>query len=405
MWELVRANKRKSLMLFFSMGIVLLALGFFIGMYVYPEGGGIYGMSIALILWAVLSIISFFSGSKILLMLSHAKEVTPDVHPKLFNVVEEMKIAAGLPKMPKVYIINEEAPNAFATGYKPNNSAIAVTSGLLARLNRDELQGVVAHETAHIFNRDVQFMTIAGIMLGSIVLISQIFLRGMLYSGGRRYSSGGKGGGQAQIIILIIALVFAILAPIFAQLLYYAISRKREYLADATAVRFTRYPEGLASALEKLSQNTQELPVANKVTAGMYIINPLKRKGLKMTDLSSTHPPISERIRILRGIAGGAGLAQYQAAYQSVKGNKSQIIPDSGMKEFGDLELRGAGSESKTQATARENKRVLGDLMMSVSNFVFLGCNCGLKIKVPPDYKKPSVECPRCGHQNFVVIK
>lgn len=396
MWELVRANKRKSLMLFILMGIVLLSLGYFIGLYVKPPEGGTAGLLIALAIWGILSLISFFQGNKIILAISHAKEVTPDIHPRLFNVVEEMKIAAGLPKMPKVYIINEEAPNAFATGYRPDNAAIAVTSGLLARLNRDELQGVVAHETAHIFNRDVQFMTVAGIMLGSIVLISQLFLRSMLYSGGR-YRSDSKGG-QGQIILLAIALIFAILAPIAAQLLYFAISRKREYLADATAVRFTRYPEGLASALEKISVNTSELKSANKVTAGMYIVNPLKREGMRLSDLSSTHPPISERIRILRSIAGGAGYLEYQKAFQQVTGKAQHIIPSSGLKEEENAALRDKPLETKTQATAKENKRILGDLMMTVSSFTFLNCSCGLKIKVPPEFTKKQVQCPRCGN-------
>lgn len=401
MWELVRANQRKSLFLFLLMGLVLLFLGYFIGLAVKPNDGGIAGLMIALAIWGILSIISFFQGNKIILAISNAKEITPDIHPRLFNVVEEMKIAAGLPAMPKIYIINEEAPNAFATGYHPGNAAIAVTSGLLARLNRDELQGVVAHETAHIFNRDVQFMTVAGIMLGSIVLISQIFLRSMFYSGGR-YRSDSKGG-QGQLILLAIAIIFAILAPIAAQLLYFAISRKREYLADATAVRFTRYPEGLASALEKISQNTAELTSANKVTAGMYIINPLKKKGMSMSDLSSTHPPISERIRILRSIAGGAGYLEYQSAFNTVTGRKQQIIPSSGIKEASHIDLREVKPESKTQATAKENRRVLGDLMMTVSNFIFLTCTCRLKIKIPPDFSRTEIQCPRCG--NMLSIK
>jgi len=396
MWELIRANKRKSIFLFLTMGIILILLGYVIGTIVYPERGGYLGVVIAFSIWVLMSIISFFSGSKILLAISHAKEVKPDVHPVLFNVVEEMKIASGLPYLPKIYIINEEAPNAFATGYNPENASIAVTSGLLVKLNRDELQGVVAHEMAHIFNRDIQFMTIAGIMLGSIVLISQIFLRSMIYSGGRRYHSGSKGG-QAQIILIVIAIFFAVLAPIAAQLLYFAVSRKREYLADATSVRFTRYPEGLASALEKLSQNTSELSVANKVTAGMYIVNPLKKKGLRLSDLSNTHPPISERIKILRNIAGGVGYSEYQNAFNQIKGNHSPIIPASGLKEFGHIDFRESKLETKTENTLVQNKRILGDLMMTVNSYQFYSCACGLKIKIPPDFKHNNVECPRCG--------
>ncbi len=288
MWELIEANRRKSLVLFVSLGLTLILLGYFFGSAYYPDGGGFIGIFFAVLIWGILSLISYFSGSKILLAVSGAKEVTREVHPQLFNVVEEMKISAGLTTMPKVYIINEIAPNAFATGIKPENSAVAVTAGLLARLSRDELQGVIAHEVSHIVNRDVLFMTFAGIMLGSIVLISQVFLRSLWFGGGRYSSKSSKSSGQGQMIIMIIAIVFAILAPILAQLLYFAISRKREYLADASAVRYTRYPEGLASALEKISDNSIELKTANKVTAPMFIVNPLKPKGRKLSDLTSS---------------------------------------------------------------------------------------------------------------------
>ena len=189
-----------------------------------------------------------------MLSVSNAKEVTPEVHQQLFNIVEEMKIASNLPKMPKIFIINDAAPNAFATGTKPENSAITVTAGLLAKLNRDELQGVIAHEMSHIANRDILVMTFAGIMLGCIVLISEVFLKGLWFSGGssaRYRSKSSSGGGQAQLVMMIAAIILAILAPIAAQLLYFAISRRREYLADANGARLTRYPEGLASGSGK----------------------------------------------------------------------------------------------------------------------------------------------------------
>jgi heat shock protein HtpX len=344
MWELIRANRRKSLVLFFFMGLFLVLLGYLIGQAISPQGGGITGVVIAIFIWFILNMISIYSGSKIMLSVSNAKEITPDVHPQLYHVVEEMKMAANLPKTPKVYIINSEASNAFATGRGPDDAAIAVTAGLLARLNRDELQGVVAHETSHILNRDIRFMTYAGIMLGTIVLISEIYLRSLFFSSSSRYRSDSRGGGQGQLIIMILAIVMAVLAPIAAQLLYFAISRKREYLADASAVRLTRYPEGLASALEKISASSQDLPSANKVTAPMYIVNPLKKKGMKMADLTSTHPPISERIRILRSIAGGANYNNYEQAWSAVTGNRSHIIPRSGLAETESLGLR-AGAE------------------------------------------------------------
>jgi len=403
MWELIRANKRKSVSLFITMGLVLLLLGYVVGSAYYSDGGGVFGVVIALIIWGILSLVSYTSGSKILLAVSGAKEVTKDVHPQLFNIVEEMKIASNFPYMPKVYIINSEAPNAFATGVKPEKTAIAVTAGLLARLNRDELQGVVAHEMSHIVNRDVLFMTIAGMMLGTIVLISQLFLRSFWIGGGRYGSKSSKsGGGQAQLIIMIIAIAFAILGPIMAQLLYFAISRKREYLADASAVRYTRYPEGLASALEKISNSTQELKSANKVTAPMYIANPLKKKDRKLSDLSSTHPPISERVKILRGIGHGANFVDYQNAFNTVKGSKQNIIPQTALTDSSPIKLRGAGAIPLVGLNKKQTQRDMGDIMMKVNKYSFINCTCGLKIKIPPAFKKNSVFCPRCGKEHKV---
>ena len=334
MWELIRANQRKSFMLFVFMGVILLLLGYFVGEAFLGRGGGSFGIFIAFAVWIVLTLIAYYSGGSLLMSISNAKLVTKKVHPQLYNIVEEMKIAANLPKMPKIYIINEEAPNAFATGRNPENCAVAVTAGLLAQMNRDELQGVIAHEMSHVKNRDILFMTFAGIMLGSIVLISEVFINGIWFTGGssRRYSSSSsEGGGQGQLIIMIAAIVFAILAPILAQLLYFAISRKREYLADASGARLTRYPEGLASALEKLSQNKYDLKSANKATAGLYIVNPLKKKGMKLSDLSSTHPPISERIKILRGMSQGAGFIDYQRSFDAVKRKHGGVIPTSAL--------------------------------------------------------------------------
>jgi len=400
MWELIQANRRKSLILFFSLGLTLLLLGYFFGSVYYPDGGGFIGIFFAFIIWGILSLISYFSGSKILLAVSGAKEVTKEIHPQLFNVVEEMKISAGLPAMPKVYIINEAAPNAFATGIKPENSAVAVTAGLLARLNRDELQGVVAHEVSHIVNRDVLFMTFSGIMLGSIVLISEVFLRSLWFGGGRYSSKSSKSSGQGQMIIMIIAIVFAILAPILAQLLYFAISRKREYLADASAVRYTRYPEGLASALEKISDSSIDLKTANKVTAPMYIVNPLKPKGQKLTNLSSTHPPISERVRILRNISGGANYVDYQNAFNKVKNGEVSLIPSSGLADQTSVSLKEAAVAPVLLGLDKQTKRDIGDIMMKVNNYSFINCSCGLKIKIPPDFNKKEFFCPRCGRNH-----
>lgn len=416
MWELISANRRKSWILFLLMGICLVLLGYLVGYVLFPgttsiegeplpgglSGGGMSGVFIALAIWGILSIISLTSGSKIMLSVSNAKKVTPDVHPQLFNVVEEMKIAANLSKMPDVYIINSEAPNAFATGRSPENSAIAVTAGLLARLNRDELQGVIAHEMSHIVNRDIRFMTFAGIMLGSIILISQVFLRGMFFSSAGRYrSSGSSGGGQGQIIVMILAVVLAILVPILARLLYFSISRKREYLADASGVRLSRYPEGLASALEKISNTKVNLESANQVTAPMYIINPLKKKEKKISNLSSTHPPITERIRILRAMQHGANYSNYQQAYSAVKGGGT-VIPKSGMAETEEIGIRSASERKVAAKKTKSTQREMGDIMMAVNEYSFIPCTCGVKLKIPPTYKKKSVSCPRCGRKHDV---
>jgi heat shock protein HtpX len=401
MWELIRANKRNSIFLMVIMAAVLLLLGFIIGMAFFGREGGFFGLMIATAIWLVLTLISLSSGDQILLAASRAKLVTHEVHPQLFNVVEEMKIAASLPAMPKIYIINDPAPNAFATGRNPQNASVAVTAGLLARLNRDELQGVIAHEMSHIVHRDILFVTLAGIMLGSIVLLSQVFLRGMFYSsmGGsrRRYSSGGKGGGQAQIVMLIIAIVAAIVAPMMAYLLYFALSRRREYLADAGAARLTRYPEGLASALEKIAGDpSPQLAAVNKVTAPMYIVNPFKKKKqMKLSDLTSTHPPISERIKILRNMSQGASFKQYSDAFTNVTHHKT-VVPVAALSEKEDVALRQAGAEATKKDRADKQTRQVGDIMRRVNQFIFLTCACGLKLKIPPNFKNNNVKCPRC---------
>jgi heat shock protein HtpX len=403
MWEIISANRRRSWILFIAMGACLILLGYLIGETFAPRGGGIGGIVIAGMVWFVMSLVAYFSADSIFLSVSRARRVTPAVHQRLFNVVEEMKIASGAPAMPKVYIIDDPAPNAFATGRKPENAAIAVTAGLLGRLNRDELQGVVAHEMSHIMNRDVQFMTFAGVLLGGIVIISQIFARSMFFSSGssRRYRGGGRGGGQAQLVILVAAIAFAILAPILARLLYFAISRRREYLADASAARLTRYPEGLASALEKISTSTADLASANKAMAPMYIVNPFKDKGRRLSDLSSTHPPISKRVKILRGMAGGANFYDYQKAFTAVTGEGAAIIPQSGLRDKEKVAIRAPGAD---EAPHKRSVHEVGDLMRAVNKYAFLTCACGLKMKVPPDFKEHSLTCPRCGRENEIPL-
>ncbi len=405
MWELIAANQRRSLLLFAGMATVLVLLGYLIGEVTIGQGGGFIGIIVAVAVWVIMSAASVFGGPDIVLRMSHAKEVTPDVHPQLFNVVDEMKIAAGLPAMPRVYIIDEKSPNAFATGLRPEDSSIVVTAGLLTQLNRDELQGVVAHETSHILNRDVQFLTTASIMLGSIVLLSEIFLRGMWMTGGgssRRYRSKKSGGGGGGGVLIVAAIILAILGPIMARILYFSISRKREYLADACGVRLTRYPEGLASALEKISQSTLPLEAANKATAPMYIVAPIREGGVAASGWGATHPPIAERIAILRSMNQGAGLLSYEHAYAKVRGKAGVIMPKSAIQNDETIAIRPADPEVVKEQTEKQKTRDVLDLMRAVNGYAFLVCACGLKIKVPPDMKDPSITCPRCGRENQI---
>jgi len=381
------------------MGALLILIGYFLGLYFFDNA--IAGLIIAILVWTVLSLVGYFQGDSILLSMSRAKKIRRDDHPRLYNIVEEMKIASGLEKMPDIYIIDDPALNAFATGRDPKRASVAITSGLLQKLNRDELQGVIAHEISHIKNHDVLLMAMCSILLGTIVILawygSRLAFFGAM-TGGRRSSSRGSGGGN--IIILIISLVFMILAPIMAQLIYFAISRKREYLADASAALYTRYPEGLASALEKIGTSTGQLKSANKATAPMYIVNPFRKKGLKASELSSTHPPLSERIRILRAMAG-ASFNDYDQAYRQVHKGKG-VIPAAGLAAetvpLATVKLEGEAGEPNEIQRARETS----DVMWRLSNYSTITCDCGTKLRVPPTFKERQIRCPHCGRTHQV---
>ena len=297
----IAANKRNSLFLIAIFLAFVAVFGYVIGYaWIGDPVRALFGLVLAFVVGTISGFVSYYAGGRIVLAASRAREVTHDEAPQLFNVVEEMAIAGGLP-MPKVYIIKDSAPNAFATGRDPEHASVAVTSGLLEKLNRDELQGVIAHEMSHVGNFDIRYAMLVGILVGTTVLISDFFLRSLWFGGGRRR----EGGGQAQIIMIIVAVVLAILAPIFARLLQLSISRQREYLADATAVKFTRNPKGLADALQKISGDREVLEAANRATAHLYIVNPIKRFEKRATGLFSTHPPIEERIQILRSMETG----------------------------------------------------------------------------------------------------
>jgi heat shock protein HtpX len=253
----------------------------------------------AVIFSMVMNIGSYWFSDKIVLSMQHARPASHDENQELWHVTENLCIAAGLP-MPKLYIINDPAPNAFATGRNKDHAAVAVTTGLLQTLNRTELEGVIAHELSHIGNKDILLQTIVVVLVGFVTLLADFFLRSSLWGGGRDNDNN-----KAGAVIAIIGIVLAILAPIFAQLIQLAISRKREYLADASGALLTRYPEGLASALEKISGYNGQMKTANRATAHLFISSPFGARGFgkKAATLFMTHPPAEERIKILRGMS------------------------------------------------------------------------------------------------------
>jgi heat shock protein HtpX len=409
MWEQIRSNQVRSVFLIALIAGLLLAVGYFLGFYFFDSAVG--GLVIALVVWAIMSLIAYFQGDSILLGMAKARKIKSDDAPRLYNVVEEMKIASGLEKMPDIYIIDDPAMNAFATGRNPSKASVAITTGLLQKLNRDELQGVIGHEIAHIKNRDVLLMAITAVMLGTIVILSwyasRFLLFGAIAGGGRRSSSRGGGGG-AQAIILIVGLVLMILAPIMAQLIYYAISRKREYLADASSALYTRYPEGLASALEKIGASTRQLKSANQATAPMYTVNPLNKEGRRVSDLTSTHPPISERIRILRSMAGGASFADYDDAYRKVRSGKQGIISKNTATAVGAVGIREASlsvpgelalAPGKGAGRTAPGTHDGSDLMLRLDKWRTVDCECGARWKVPPGFRDDNILCTRCGRR------
>ncbi|MCL0095159.1 M48 family metallopeptidase [Dehalococcoidia bacterium] len=394
MWEQIRDNRLKSMVLVATMAGVLLLIGYFLGLAFFGSAMG--GLVVALLVWGIMTAVAFFQGDNIFLAISKAKKIERDDYPRLYNIVEEMKIASGLEYMPAIYIIDDPAMNAFATGRDPKRASVAVTSGLLQRLNRDELQGVIGHELAHIKNRDVLLMTLCGVLLGTIVMISWYMMHRLFWGGmfgGRRSSGGGSGG---HVIVLVIGLALMILAPIFARLIYFAVSRKREYLADASSAQYTRYPEGLASALEKLASSKIQLRSANQALAPMYITNPFRKKGRAASDLSNTHPPISERVRILRSMGGGASFADYDNAYAKVHRGGGSVMPASALAGASAVGLWPAEPEPGKMERVRETS----DLMWRMNNYKTINCDCGTKLKVPPKFQKANVKCPHCGRIN-----
>jgi heat shock protein HtpX len=295
MYEQISRNKWKSAALIvFFMAFIFVLTWFF----EYVTGWGKGGLVLAVVVAMGMAAVGYYSSDKIVLTISRARPVTKDEFPYLYNVVEGLAIAAGIPA-PRCYVIDDTAPNAFAAGRKPETAVICVTTGILEKLNRVELEGVIAHEMSHIKNYDVRLQTLVVVMAGIVALLSDWMLRSFMWGGGRRRGRSRSGSGGAEGILVIVGLGLAVLSPFIATIIQLAVSRKREFLADASSAMLTRYPAGLASALRKISADTEPLEAANKATAHLYIVNPLKNIKGGVNRLFSTHPPIEERIAAL----------------------------------------------------------------------------------------------------------
>jgi heat shock protein HtpX len=391
MFAVIRANQQKSAALIVLMGLILAATGYAFGFLLDPSLAGV-GMAITIGLWTILLAVSLGSGEAMLLKQAGARELQRAELPRLFNVVEEMQLASGLTHLPRIYLIDSPAPNAFAVGRTEQRAAVAVTTGLMARLNRDELQGVIAHELAHIRNRDTLFMTLAATTMGAIIMLADFYVRGVRYSNMRsRRTSSRNGKGTA--VVALAALALAILAPLLARLLYFACSRRREYLADACAAQFTRYPEGLASALQKIAGQPAGDEPASRVLAPLYIANPQAAHGA--SGLFSTHPPMADRVRVLRAMAGGSSLAAYEQAYRSLHGNHGVVGANlAASQEAG---LRAAQPEPEPPPLGPAWREARGALHSS-DGLQVVDCACGVRLRVPPGLNQSSLLCPRCGH-------
>lgn len=314
-YQQIAVNRRRSVLLTLIVAGLLGLLGFGIG---YAVGGDVaYGIPVlvgVVLLTFIVSIGTYFAGDGLILAASQAHEVTEEQAPQLHNVVRELSLAAGIPA-PKVYVIDDTAPNAFATGRDPQHASVAITSGLLEKLDREELQGVIGHELSHVRNLDIRFTLLVAVLVGSVALLADMFLRFSFWGGmsGRSRSRDSSGGGGAQAIVMILVLILAVLAPIAARLVQLSVSREREYLADASSVEITRNPAGLERALLKIAQDKEVLEVANRATQHLYIVNPIKAFEARAQGLFSTHPPIIDRVNRLRALTGEPPLDAQQS--------------------------------------------------------------------------------------------
>jgi heat shock protein HtpX len=314
-YDQIAANRRNAFLMAALVVVLLGLLGFAIGWAVFgTPAAGLGTTAVAVALGGLAGVGTYFTGDQLVLTVSGAREVDEASAPQLLNVVRELAIAANVP-MPKVYLIDDTALNAFATGRDPAHASLAVTTGLLEKLDREELQGVIGHELSHVRNLDIRFSLVVGVMVGAIAILADFFLRFTFWGGGRRSRDDDRGGGGGlQAVFFVVAIVLSIIAPIIARFVQLAVNRQREYLADSSSVQLTRNPYGLERALAKISADPEVLEVANRATQHMYFTNPIKKFEARASGLFSTHPPTLDRINRLRELTGEQPLDPAEAS-------------------------------------------------------------------------------------------
>lgn len=335
-------------------------------------------------------IIASHDSKNVFLKLSNARFALRAYYPKLFNIVQEMSIASGLSTMPEIYIIDEDSPNAFACGKDPQTASVVVTKGLLARLNRDELQAVVAHEISHIVNRDILYLLYTSCLLGCMVFISDFVIKFLRSCSNRRSFNGGA---IYIIPFVLISLVLVALSKIF----YFCLSKKREYLADACAVQFTRNPMALANALKKIDEEQTYFVNTNPITSAMFIVSPLNNK-------EKTHPPIEKRIQILLRLSS-CNIAAYNNSYKKVLGKKSSIVSKKIIDKPSYSKVIPIVATTLANQTVQDkiaNHREAYDTMLKMENYIFIKCDCDTKLKVPKELKGQKIPCPHCKKMHLI---
>jgi heat shock protein HtpX len=420
--ELIRKNKLKSIFLLVLTILIVVLVGFILGDVIYtmiiPDQSVNYeerrlffslGFAGVIGFLEILQVYLFIRGEPKLFFSRMGMNIAERTKfQKLHNVIAEMTISAGLTQTPIAYVIPSRALNAMAFGSSPENSAIAVTAGLLAVCNRDELQGVIAHELSHIINRDALLLDICRNSLGMVIVMRDVMLRSIRWGAtGRlnyRISSRKSKAFTAHLLLLLLGVIFVLFAPMLVEVIYLTISREREYLADAVSAKLTRYPVGLASALTKIAYSTHSVADIDKVTSAAFISQPRIDMGITSKG-SRTHPPIWNRIRILRQMSGGAGYIDYQKAYNAVMLKSPGFMPGSMRGKNTSIPLRmaevisgePASVDSLEEMSILVNEVRTDDIFRLTDGYSFINCDCGIKIKVPVSYDKFEIKCPRCG--------